>query len=213
MNGEPLPGVENIKDLGVTISSNLKSSKHIDEITSKAYARANLILRAFLSKDIKILTNIFTAYVRPLLEFSTCVWSPYLRKDIEQIEKVQRYYTRRICNHDTTYANRLAVTGLESLEKRRLIFDLTETFKIIKGFIKVDMEIFFQFKTYNRTRGHDYQLQFPYRVKLDSAKYFFANRVISVWNSLPDNVVGSANIKIFKKRLEKVDLSQYCTEF
>ena len=38
-------------------------------------------------------------------------------------------------------------------------------------------------------------------VQYDLRKYFFANRIITIWNSLPDNVVSSF-INIFKNRLD-----------
>ena len=32
----------------------------------------------------------FVTYVRPLLEYASCVWSPYLLKHIKRIESVQK---------------------------------------------------------------------------------------------------------------------------
>ena len=49
--------------------------------------RAALIHRAFVSRDVKV-------YVRPLLEFSSIIWSPYTGKDITAIESVQRSFTK-----------------------------------------------------------------------------------------------------------------------
>ena len=34
-------------------------------------------------------------------------------------------------------------------------------------------------------------------------KHYFSNRVVPVWNSLPNNVVMAENINIFKNRLDK----------
>jgi len=36
-------------------------------------------------------------YVRPILEYNCVVWSPSLKKDIDLIEKVQRRFTKRLC--------------------------------------------------------------------------------------------------------------------
>jgi len=33
----------------------------------------------------------FTIYVRPILEYCSVAWNPMLKKDIEILEKVQRY--------------------------------------------------------------------------------------------------------------------------
>jgi len=44
-------------------------------------------------------TACFTAYcvyVRPLLEFSSQIWSPHYKYLIDKIESVQRYFTNRL---------------------------------------------------------------------------------------------------------------------
>jgi len=43
-----------------------------------------------------LLCRAFTVYVRPLLEYASCVWSPHLMKDIERLERVQRRFTKRL---------------------------------------------------------------------------------------------------------------------
>ena len=65
-------------------------------IAAKAHQRANCILRTFVSKDINLLMRAFIAYVRPIVEDCSVVWSPSLKKDIELIEKVQRRFIKRL---------------------------------------------------------------------------------------------------------------------
>jgi len=36
------------------------------------------------------------AYVRPVLEYASNVWAPYLVKHINALEKVQKHFTKRI---------------------------------------------------------------------------------------------------------------------
>ena len=45
--------------------------------------------------------------------------------------------------------------------------------------------------------------QFP--IKFDMRKFNFTNRVISVWNTLPDTVVSANTIDTFKARLSRLD--------
>ncbi len=42
------------------------------------------------------------------------------------------------------------------------------------------------------------------KTRLDIRKNYFGLRVVDNWNSLPDNVVMSKDINIFKGRLDKV---------
>ena len=37
----------------------------------------------------------------------------------------------------------------------------------------------------------------------DIRKFSFSNRIIPLWNSLPDNIVSSATLDTFKARLDK----------
>ena len=40
--------------------------------------------------------TLITQYIRPSLEYGAVVWNPYLKKDLAQLEKVQRHITRRV---------------------------------------------------------------------------------------------------------------------
>jgi len=105
----------------------MKFSSHINNVTvTRASARANLIHKCFMSKEVSLLRRAFTVYVRPLLEYASCVWSPHLITDIQRLERVQRRFTKRLRGLSIlTYKDRLQVLGLQSLESRRLQSDLT----------------------------------------------------------------------------------------
>ena len=83
-----LPSCTQSRDLGIIINSDLTPADHIQQITVKAHQRANSILRCFVSGNISLLVRAFLVYVRPVLEYNSVVWSPYLKQDIMKIEKV-----------------------------------------------------------------------------------------------------------------------------
>ena len=141
----PINPVESVSDLGVTIDSKLKFKNHIHNIVSKANQRKSLTLRCFLSRNPSNLSRAFKIYTRPLLEYSSTIWSPSYITEIIHIESVQRDFTRRIpgCTH-LSYPERLSVLGLQSLKHRRLIADLIMTFNIITGRNSVDSQVFLQ---------------------------------------------------------------------
>jgi len=103
-----LPRVGVCRDLGITITSDLSSSQHINEIVNKAHQRANHIIRCFLSGHTSTLIRAFIVYVRPILEYNCVIWSPSLKRDIDLIEKVQRRFTKRLRGlKDLSYTERL----------------------------------------------------------------------------------------------------------
>ena len=86
----------------------------------------------------------YKAIVRPHLEYCIQAWNPYLRKDIDMLEKIQRRATKLIPRlRDLTYDERLKECGLTTLETRRLRGDQIEVFKILNGYENIDSNIFF----------------------------------------------------------------------
>ena len=92
-----------------------------------------------MSRDLSSLVRAFTVYVRPILEYCSVVWNPFLSKDITAIETVQRRFTKRLPGMSgLTYHQRLVKLGLESLELRRTRVDLVFAYKIIFGLADVN---------------------------------------------------------------------------
>ena len=124
-----------IRDLGVEIDDCLKFDVHISYLVKKAHQRLTVLFKGFSS----ILTVAYKVYIRPILEYCSEVWSPYLLKHIDEIENVQRYFIRKIRGLSSfNYENRLFILGLESLERRRIKRDLKMCFKIFYGFVDLD---------------------------------------------------------------------------
>jgi len=93
---------------------------------------------------------------------------------------------------------------LYSLERRRRIGDLIETYKIIKNIYDIDASQFFETNnTRNlRVRGHKYKMYKSY-VNKTCRKNFFSHRVINDWNRLPNKVVDASTLAAFKNRLDQ----------
>ena len=122
-----------VRDLGVFISNNLKPSTHCQKIAADAMKVSACIFRNFLNKETDFLKHMYLAFVLPKVSYATVVWSPWLKKDINVIERVQRSYTSKIPEIKGSYAERLKLLNLQSLELRRLCTDLVEVFKIFYG--------------------------------------------------------------------------------
>ena len=84
------------KDLGVNLSNDLKVRHHIDICVAKANSALGMIKRTFtyIDRDIFLLT--YKTFVRPILEYCQEIWSPYLTKDVDKIESVQRRATKLV---------------------------------------------------------------------------------------------------------------------
>ena len=209
LNDTVLPTVKSCRDLGVIISNDLSPSLHINAVVAKAHQRANIILRCFLSRNITSLVKAFKVYVRPLVEYNSIIWSPQQKQHIECVERVQRCFTKRLpgMNH-LSYDERLKCTGLQCLELRRLQFDLIWCYKIVFGLVNVDSSDFFHSNTCIITRGHPYKLYKQHCKKRNRAE-FFTQRVLNLWNSLPQDTVNFNSLFVFKNTIKRLDMSKY----
>ena len=93
------PAIQQPKYLGVTITSNLSWSEHINNITNNANS-----IRAFLQRNLNqchqsVKSTCYITYVRPILEYTSTVWSPHQVGDINRFEIVQRCAVRFVCNN------------------------------------------------------------------------------------------------------------------
>ena len=211
LNGNPVPICDSsVRDLGVYISSDLVPRYHVNKLTSNAFSRAGLIFKCFKTRDQLFLKRMFNTYVRPLVEFATPVWSPYNLNLIMSVERVQRNFTSKIPNlKHLDYPSRLAALNMDSLELRRLKYDLIELFKMVKGFSVLKFDEYFTYKQVTHTRCCNSLQIFNQGTNSSLALNFFKYRSVKVWNALPENVVQSRNLSIFKTRLNTLDLSQF----
>jgi len=171
IDGHVLPFTDHIRDLGVYHDSRLKYDEHISNIVHNAFSRSVLILKCFHSHDYRLLKLAFTTYVRPLLEFSSRVWSPHYKYLIDKLESMQRFFTRKLSGlNELSHFFRLKMLGLETLERRRLIYDLVLYYKILHG----HCDIVLSFASGSSvTRGYNFKLA-KQTCSIDVRKYFMA---------------------------------------
>ena len=157
LGGAALQETEREKDLGVWVTSNFKAADHVASAAAAANSMLWMIRKAFCLDEITF-PSLYKALVRPRMEHAVQAWSPYLRKDIDRLEKVQRRGTKLIPSLAAlTYEERLKRLNLTSLEDRRRRGDMIETFKILKGIDKIE-DNFLERDKNPRTRGNALKL-------------------------------------------------------
>ena len=203
-NGEPevIQSVTEEKDLGILFSDSLSFQKHINNSISKANQMTGIMKRSFNYLTPKLVVTIYKTLIRPHLEYANVIWRPHLRKDINNLEKVQRRATKcvpQLSNFD--YVDRLKILKLPTLEYRRLRGDMIQTYKLLHGLDDIDFKEFMVLNNNNRTRGHSLKLkcQAP---KLDIRKHSFSVRIVKEWNSLHEDIVTAPNVHTFKVLLD-----------
>ncbi|GMS92836.1 hypothetical protein PENTCL1PPCAC_15011, partial [Pristionchus entomophagus] len=128
--------------LGIIMSPSIKFTDHVSKVVSKARAKINIMFKCFFSLDPYLYCRAFTTFIRPILEYGSVVWSPHTIILANQIEDVQRNFTRRLfarCQIPySLYPDRLSHLSLQTLEHRRMISDLLFIHKSVHGFYSYD---------------------------------------------------------------------------
>ena len=112
------------RDLGIEVDSSLKFSSHVDNVVTKAYQRLGILFRGFSTKNSDFLLRAYKTYIRPILEYCSSIWSPYLLKDNRSIRKSSKIFHQTFVITEITFVLgtlenfEIRILGAASLESR-----------------------------------------------------------------------------------------------
>ena len=216
MGGIPLKKADTEKDLGLHVHQSLTPSLHIAEAVKKANQVLGQILRSVSYRDKVVFVKLYTQRVRCHLEQVVQCWNPWLKKDIDLLEGVQRRAVRCIQGLRGSYEEKLKQINLPTLVDRRQRGDLIQTYKIVNQVDDVDPATWFHFSNEsqrptrsNTTIEEDGSMTerltlIPQKTNLNLRKKFFSNRVIEPWNKLPDALKCAESTNAFKNGYDKL---------
>lgn len=199
------------RDLGIVITSDLKSSEQSRRAAARATMVACRIKNTFTYFNRQLVNLLYKSFVRPHLEFAVSAWNPYRRSDIEVLEKVQRRFSKLAPDlKSKPYVERRQALGWTTLEDRRRRGDLIQLHKIQHGKDRVELihgnqriaSSGLDSPAGRTRRGHmavERQLVRSCRARHN----FFTNRIAGSWNALDDTTKNTGNTNNFKNRIDK----------
>ena len=202
IHGHTIEPVEEAKYLGVTINNKLNWNSHINNICQKANNTLNFINRNFKTCPQKIKEQLYTSYVRPLVEFSGSVWDVHTKINIDQIERVQRRAARFV---KSSYGRDQSVTcmieelGWPLLRERRARAKVTVIFKAKKDMIDIRLDMP---NTLSSLRSATAQNHFIPFAHTNVYLFSFYQSALRIWNGLPPSIRESTTLANFQSAIK-----------
>ena len=143
------------------------------------------------------------------MEYCVQAWNPSLKKEIIELEKVQRKATKLIPTiRKWSYEKRLNYLGLTTLECRRARGDIIQYFKANAGFNKINWFNSNRLMLLGRddgpasgVRGNCHRIA-RQLTTVEARRNFISNRIVSQWNRIPSTIINSNTVNSFKKKYD-----------
>ena len=166
---------------------------------------ASWVMSVFSDRSATIMMALFKSMVRSKVEYCCPVWSPSKVGDIQEIEKIQRNFTRRINGCKTlNYWERLTKLKILSLQRRRERYMIIHVWKILHGHAPNDIGMEFQ---QQHRRGVKAIVPLFRNAAQKSVSTVYDNsfgiKAARLWNILPQDVNKQTDLGPFKVELGK----------
>lgn len=181
-----------VKDLGVHIASDLNYNVHFSYIKSKAYKLLGLMRRnCFTSFSKNTNKLLYSAIVRPQIEYASIIWNPHHKTKINSLERVQKRFINLQCfysgesyeENDINYFDQCQRYNLSILRDRRMLLDMVFLFKLLNGFYNTPLVTLFNFYIPNHViRSKQFFRVSSFRI--DICKFSSINRLQMTYNFL-----------------------------
>ena len=186
--------------LGVTLTSSLSWNEHVLKQIKKASKRLFILKKFQYILPRKALIHIYTAMIRPILEFGDVIYDQVSAHTSQALETIQRQAAIACTGayRHTSHNKLLAELGWEHLHTRRHIHKLCLFYKIYHQIYPPYLHNFLTFNTPSQYNLRTQRTLVPRHTRLSITQNSFFPYCTREWNKLTPTVQNSISVHTFK---------------
>ena len=201
-----LTETEELVILGVTVDRKLTWSKHISNITTRAGQKLGALRRVASKLDVSGRAMVYKAQVRSVMEYASLCWLNASATTLRLLDQIQNKALRIIGVNEEQARLDL---NIPTLHHRRQVAAMTVLYKMHTSQCPSDLKMMLpqpyiiRRTTRSSTSMPSHALTEP-KSRTHSTGRSFIHTAVTIWNSLPDNIVGvikENGAQSFKKRV------------
>ncbi len=207
LHNTTLESAPSAKYLGVDIASDMSWTTHINRISKQANQTLGFLKRNIKVHSEQLKSTAYKTLVRPQLEYSSTVWSPYTQSSIYQLEIVQRRAARwatRTYQRTSSVTELLQSLGWRRLDLRRIDSRLSMLYKITNGTVAIPADPYLIRNPRPLRHSHPLQYRLP-TATTDYYKFSFFPQTVSIWNTLPIGIPTLPTVEQFNRAVCHID--------
>jgi hypothetical protein len=188
-NNVTLADVDHHKQLGLTLSSNLSWSTHINSILHSVSPMGDVLKRLKYNLDRKSVESIYFSFIRPKLEYGSHIWDNCSKQDAEALEKFQLEIARTVTgarkgtSHNLIYQE----TNWQTLAERRSACKIKYFSKIVNKETPEYLQTLLPHKVGEvRPAARNADNFVVLRARTETFRRSFIPSAVKSWNSLTD---------------------------
>ena len=198
--------VDNHKHLGITLNNKVRWHDHIQNIIKSANKVICVMRRLKFTLSRVALNQIYLAYVRPILEYSSIVWDGCTTQDLNSLEKLQHEAARVVTGltRSVSLEKLYKECGWAPLSERRqfqkLCFMYKCNYNIVPDYISdLIPPLVGEVSNYPLRNANDFTTP---RTRTETFRKSCIPSSVALWNSLDSSVRDIDSFKRFKNTLK-----------
>jgi hypothetical protein len=205
LGGEKLKQVQKHKQLGVVLNEKMTFDNHITENCTKAMKRVTVLKRLNAKLPRKSKITVYTAFIRPILEFGWQLYDNSTQELLDTLEKVQReaLLVTTGAYKKTSHVELLKEAGIPLLSKRRemqkIQFMCKYSENCLPAYINNEIP-----GTVDSISSYNLRNKNNIRVPTSKKNYFLKSFIpssIKTWNDSPADIRNAATTQALKTKL------------